>query len=621
MMPLLAALTNVITVVAQATPGDPSTGFQLPGTPGDNVVGGRVTNSGATLVTPDVAWRALLPLIILGVAAVLLLTFSSVLRKKAPQGAYALFTVLSAVAAMIAAIPLWARVQGWEHILWWHLDTGTTGPFSTLGSSCRGTASATCGAVGIDGFSLGITFVICFAILLAALFASDYLRREDLDGPELYVLLLISGAGGVVMAMANDLIVLFLGLETLSIAVYVLAAMHRKRIQSQEAGLKYFVLGAFSSAFFLYGVAMVYGATATTNLVNIKNLFAANIPAPIVSSTEPFAGTTLNSPLLLLGLGLMLVGLGFKVAAVPFHFWSPDVYDGSPSPVVAFMASGVKAAGFAALVRVFVVGFASYSTDWRPIVGGLAALSMIVGAILAIVQTNVKRTLAYSSINHAGFILMAVQAASDDGNKSILFYVVTYTFMVAGSFGIVSLVSRRGDNRVSLDDYRGLGKTNPGLAFLFTIFLLAQAGVPFTSGFVAKLYTVIAAIAANTTWLAIIAMVSSVVATYLYLRIIVSMYMSADGDGEGADTPVPLASRIKVPLPARLALLLCFVVTVGAGLFPGPLTDFSKDGRPVLVNVAEPPTTTTTITPGAPAGAVPADGTGEPAAQPATAGR
>jgi NADH-quinone oxidoreductase subunit N len=289
----------------------------------------------------------------------------------------------------------------------------------------------------------------------------------------------------------------------------------------------------------------------------------------------------------------MLIGLGFKVAAVPFHFWSPDVYDGSPTPVVAFMASGVKAAGFAALVRVFVVGFASYSTDWRPIVGALAALSMIIGAVLAIVQTNVKRTLAYSSINHAGFILMALQAASDKGNASILFYVIAYTFMVAGSFGVVSLVARRGDSRVSLDDFRGLGKTNPGLAFLFTVFLLAQAGVPFTSGFVAKLYTVIAAISANTAWLAVIAMLSSVVATYLYLRIVVSMYMSAEHDG--ADAPASLADRIKVPTPARIALAICFVVTVGAGIFPGPLTEFSNDGKPVLVNVAE---TTPTTTPG-----------------------
>jgi NADH-quinone oxidoreductase subunit N len=389
---------------------------------------------------------------------------------------------------------------------------------------------------------------------------------------------LLSGAGGVVMAMANDLVVLFLGLETLSIAGYVLTALHVRRIQSQEAGLKYFVLGGFSSAFFLYGVAMVYGATGTTNLVSIRNLLAENVFAPV-----PAAGiltVNLNAPLLMLGIGLMLVGLGFKVAAVPFHFWSPDVYDGAPTPVVAYMAAGFKAAGFAALVRVLVVGFQSYTTTWRPIVAALAVLSMVVGATLAIVQVNVKRTLAYSSINHAGFVLMALQSSSAEGNRAVLFYLVAYTFMVAGSFGVASVVARRGDNRVWLDDYRGLSRTSPGLALVFTVFLLAQAGVPFTSGFVAKLYTVVAAIQANTTWLAIVGMVTSVIAAYLYLRIIVSMYMAPPVDAD--------ARRLRVPAGARVALALCLLVTVGAGLLPGPLTRLAGDARPVLVNLPEP---------------------------------
>jgi NADH-quinone oxidoreductase subunit N len=259
---------------------------------------------------------------------------------------------------------------------------------------------------------------------------------------------------------------------------------------------------------------------------------------------------TLNAPLLYLGLGLMLVGLGFKVAAVPFHFWSPDVYDGSPTPVVAYMASGVKAAAFAALVRVFSVGFSSYTVGWRPMVMVLAALSMIVGASLAIVQTNVKRTLAYSSINHAGFILMALAAGSDAGNSAVLFYLITYTFMVIGSFGIVSIVARKGDGRVTIDDYRGLAHANPGLAAVFTIFLLAQAGVPLTSGFVAKLYTVIASVEANGMWLAIIAMVTAAVAAFLYLRIIISMYMSPDLAG------VEPTKHIRVPAGARAALAL-----------------------------------------------------------------
>ncbi len=579
-MSLLASLSAPFGVLAQTSPST------LPGIPQTNPVQTAATNA---LVTPDVSWRALLPLIIIGVGALLMLTVTSLARKKPAHGTYAFVTVVIALAALAATIPLWARVQGWDHLFWWNLDTSVTGPFSTVGSVC-GTAGPQCGAVGIDGFSLGITMLICVAIALGAMLASDYLRREGLDGPELYVLLLLSGGGGIVMAMANDLIVLFLGLETLSIAVYVLAAFHRKRIQSQESGLKYFVLGGFSSAFFLYGIAMVYGATASTNLVNIKNLLAGAIPAPIAAQeVGPFSPSDfhLNSPLLLLGMGLMIVGLGFKVAAVPFHFWSPDVYQGAPTPVTAFMASGVKAAGFAAFVRVFNVGFQTYASDWRTAIAALAALSMVFGSLLAIVQTNVKRTLAYSSISHAGFILMAMAAASSEGNEAVLFYLITYTFMVVGSFGVVTLVAQKGDNATTLDDFRGLGQSNPILAFLLTVFLLAQAGVPFTSGFVAKLYTIIASISAQATWLAIVAMVSSVVAAFLYLRIIVSMYMS--GDTEDGATREPATPKIRIPAMAGIGLAICLFVTLWAGLFPGALTDFSHAGQPVLVNMGAPP--------------------------------
>jgi NADH-quinone oxidoreductase subunit N len=584
---MLAALTTPIAapLASFATFGqaDPTSTV-----PEATLFGGAADATGA-VATPDVAWRALLPLLILGVGAVLLLTITSLLHKrKLGSGFYAGWTVLVASLSMLAVVPLWARVQGWDHIFWWDLDTGVTGAFSTLGTTCS-TVGSSCGAVGIDGFSLTLTLLIGAAVILTALVASSYLPGEGLDGPELYVLLLLSASGGVVMAMANDLIVLFLGLETLSIAVYVLAAMHLKRAQSQEAGMKYFVMGAFSSAFFLYGIAMIYGATGTTNLVTIKDLLATQVFAPIASPVDALDGVTLNSPLLLLGLGLLLVGLGFKVAAVPFHFWSPDVYDGSPTPVVAFMASAVKAAGFAALVRVFVLTFGTYVNDWRPIVAVIAALSMVVGSLVAIVQTNVKRTLAYSSINHAGFILMALAASSPEGTSAIVFYLIAYTFMVAGSFAVVTLVARQGDGRTSLDDYRGLSAANPLLAITFTIFLLAQAGVPFTSGFVAKLYTVIASIAAEATWLAIIAMVSSVVAAYLYLRIIVAMYMS--GDTEDGTMPAPSkADRIRIPLATGAAIAVCLVVTLGAGIFPGPVTDFAGESTPVLVKLDEPTT-------------------------------
>lgn len=509
----------------------------------------------APLPTPSVDWGALAPLLILMAGALLLLTITSLVKRRL-HGFYAAYTIAVATAAVVAVLPVWARVQGWPRLLWIDLthDDGT-GPFSTVG-----------GAVGVDGFMLFITVVICAAVVIGALLANDYLRREDLDGPELYVLMLLSAAGGVIMAMANDLIVLFLGLETLSIAVYVLAAMHRRRVQSQEAGLKYFVLGSFSSAFFLYGIALVFGATGSTSLVEIKDYMAEVVPV--------------SNGLLLLGLVFMLVGLGFKVAAVPFHAWSPDVYDGSPAPVVAYMAGAVKAAAFAGLVRVFMVTFSNYANDWKPVIWVLAALSMVGGAMLGAVQHNVKRILAYSSINNAGFILVAVAAADEVGVRAVLFYVAAYTFMVAGTFAIVTVVDRRGENRHELADYRGLAQTNPVLALVFTVFLLAQAGVPFTAGFFAKFTTIIGAVDAGAWWLALVALLAAVIAAFLYLRIVAVMYMA--GDGHGA-VERPSGPPIRVPVGAGLALGLCLVVTMAVGIVPSPLYDLAGEARPALV--------------------------------------
>ena len=268
----------------------------------------------------------------------------------------------------------------------------------------RGPFTAVAGAVAVDGFSVFFTFVICSAVVLAALLADGYLRREGLDGAELYVLILLSASGGVIMASANDLIVMFLGLEILSIAAYVLAAMHLRRPESQEAGMKYFILGAFSSAFFLYGIALVYGSTGSTNLTRIA-AFATPV-GTVPGTVDPKLLGNGAPALLLAGLALLLVGFGFKIAAVPFHAWAPDVYQGAPTPTVAFMASAVKAAAFAGMLRVFVVAFADNKIDWQPYVYALAVATLLVGAVLAVVQTDVKRMLAYSSINHAGFILV-----------------------------------------------------------------------------------------------------------------------------------------------------------------------------------------------------------------------
>jgi NADH-quinone oxidoreductase subunit N len=418
------------------------------------------------------------------------------------------------------------------------------------------------GALGVDGFSVYFTVLIGFSVILTALFADDYLRREGLDGPELYVLLMLAASGGMVMAGANDLIVLFLGLEILSISVYVLAAMHLRRSESQEAAIKYFVLGAFSSAFFLYGIALVYGSTGSTNLVTIADFLATTALADDI--------------ILLAGLALLLVGFGFKVAAAPFHMWTPDVYQGAPTPTVSFMASAVKAAGFAALLRVFFLAFNSYATDWQPIVYALAVLSLLVGSVLAVVQTDVKRMLAYSSISHAGFVLVAVQAATDKGVEAALFYLGAYTFMVAGAFGVMTLVGRTGDAHHGLDDYRGLARQRPVLAFSFTVLLLSQAGVPFTSGFFAKFYVIDAAVEARSFWLAITAMIAAVVAAFLYLRIIVAMYL-ADEDESVELEPV------EIPFRAGLGLAITVAVTLLFGFLPQPLVDFVGDAVPTLV--------------------------------------
>jgi NADH-quinone oxidoreductase subunit N len=487
----------------------------------------------------DVAWSAVAPILVLVGAALLLLVADSLSRRRPAPGMYALFTAIAAGGAIAFTVPLWDRVQDPDQ-----------GPFSTLAQ-----------AFGVDGFSLFCSVVICFGVILGALLLDGWLRREDMEGAEPYVLMMLSASGGLMMASANDLIVMFLGLEILSIAVYVMAAMHLRKITSQEAGVKYFVLGAFASAFFLYGIALTYGATGSTNLLDISAFLSDTVLA--------------DSGLLLAGIALLLVGFAFKVSAVPFHFWTPDVYQGAPSPSVAWMASGVKVAGFAGLLRVFYLGFDAYRLDWQPIVFALAAVTMVVGSVLAVVQTDVKRMLAYSSINHAGFILVGVQVASAQGVEASLFYLAAYTFMVAGSFGIITLVGRRGDIGQSLDDYRGLSRDRPVLALAFALFLFAQAGVPLTSGFFAKFYVITAAVDGGSTWLAIIAMLSAVVAAFLYLRIIVSMYMSVEDAAEPRTIPVPFT--------AALALVLSLVVTIGVGLFPGVLSEPAKDATPALV--------------------------------------
>jgi NADH-quinone oxidoreductase subunit N len=495
---------------------------------------GQAGGTSADFHLPNVSWYALTPFLVLVAGSLVVLVLGALLRTEPVRRAFAPLTALIAIAAGITAIPLWHKVS--DH-----------GAYTTIA-----------GSVGIDGFSLFLTFVICAGTALAALFADGYLRREGLEGPEVYVLMLLSASGGLVMAFANDLIVVFLGLEILSIAVYVLAGSHLRRTRSGEAALKYFILGAFSSAFFLYGISLVYGATGTTNLLRIVDFLGGSNGQLLT-----------NDGLLVAGIALLLVGFGFKVTAAPLHMWGPDVYQGSPTPVVVFMASAVKAAGFAAMLRVLYLAFGTYRLDWQPIVYVLAVASILIGGVLAIVQTDVKRMMAYSSIAHAGYVLVGVEAATREGLWAALFYLAAYTFMVGGTFGVFTVLGRRGDGHHQLSEYVGLARRQPTLALVLTIFLLAQAGVPFTVGFVGKFYVILAAVRAHSYWLALIAMVGSVISAYLYLRIVVNMYTGDE------DQPVTSAARIKIPVFAGIGLGLAVLFVVVFGIIPGPITDLA----------------------------------------------
>ena len=459
-------------------------------------------------------------------------------------------------------------------------------------------------AVVMDGFSVLITMLIAASMLLTALVADGYLKQEGITGAEFHVLALLSASGAMLMGSANDLIIIFLGLEILSIALYVLTAFNHHRAASGEAALKYFILGGFSSAIFVYGIALTYGATGSTNLTQIADFLSKNV--------------VLSNGLLLAGLALMLVGFAFKVAAVPFHMWTPDVYEGAPTPITGFMAAVAKAGAFAALLRVLFSSLGTITTDWKPIIYGLAVLSLLVGSVVALRQRDVKRMLAYSSINHAGFILLGVESATSRGVSASLYYLVAYMFMTIGSFAIVTVLGRKGDGDHDLTRYRGLAQRQPLLALSFAILLLAQAGAPFTIGLWAKLQVVLAAVSGGSVPLAVIAMVTAAIAAFFYLRVAVLMYASS-APGEGGDGAAALSKRtdggaqiawaspdgvsgtittlnaellmtdaavpstgeetpsvVRVPFLTSVAIGICVTVTVLFGIVPAPLLDFAN---------------------------------------------
>jgi len=468
-----------------------------------------------TFHTPHVRYMTILPVIVMLGGAVVLLAVASVVRR--PMRVSVATAGTEAVSLCALGFALWQWADVLEH----------------------GPSTAVDQAVVLDGFSALVQILVPVAMVLSALVADGYLRREGIDGPEFNVLGLVAAAGAMLMGQANDLVVIFLGLEILSLPLYVLAAFNHRRAASGEAALKYFILGGFSSAIFVYGIALTYGATGSTNLTQIADFLSHNV--------------VVTDGLLLAGLALLLVGFCFKIAAVPFHMWTPDVYQGAPSPVTGFMAAVAKIGGFAALLRVFVSTFGVLRSDWQPIVYAIAVITLLVGAGLAVVQRDIKRMLAYSSINTVGFILLGLQAGTERGVSASLYYLFAYTFMVIGSFAVVTIVGRRTDAHHDLSGYRGLARRQPLLALSFAILLLAQAGAPFTTGLWAKLQVVLASVDANSVPLATIAMVSAALAAFFYLRVAVLMYTplrvpgAAPGVEPDAEDPVVLGRTPPAP--------------------------------------------------------------------------
>jgi NADH-quinone oxidoreductase subunit N len=408
------------------------------------------------------------------------------------------------------------------------------------------------GVVLADNFGLFVTWVLILIGLLSLAFSAPTIERQRLPGGEYYALMLFAIAGMMLMATASDLLVMFLALEVLSLAVYVLTGIRRDSMVATEAAFKYFLLGAFSSAFFLYGIAFAYGVTGSTRLDRIGSVMAAQSLAP--------------TPMHLLALGLLLVGFAFKVSAVPFHMWTPDAYEGAPAAVTGFMSTGVKAAAFAAFARVFLSAFEPLKAEWAPMLWAVAAATMIVGTVVGVVQSNIKRMLAYSSIAHAGYLLVALIAANDTGKGAVLFYLLAYGVTNVGAFGVIGLLEEpdRPNDRIS--DYAGLWTTRPWLAALLTIFLLSLGGFPPTAGFIAKWYVFNAAVSAGYAWLAILGVLTSVVAVFFYLRVIVMMYMTP------VDRPVQVPA---VPRVAGFALAASALIVFYLGILPTQVLEWA----------------------------------------------
>src|SRR5579883_2415909 len=416
------------------------------------------------------------------------------------------------------------------------------------------------GLLMVDGFATFFRVLVMVVGILTVLPSYGFLARQEAETGEFHALLLFSIAGQSIMASANELIIVFIGLEISSIASYILAGYLRDDKRANEASLKYFLLGSFATAFFLYGVAVIYGCTGTINLTGVRAaLTGQDAPSGL------FVG---------LAAALMFVGLAFKVSAAPFQIWAPDVYQGAPTPVAAFLSAGPKAAAFAVFLRIFMTAFEPISHGWEPLVWGSALLSMTIGNFAALQQTNIKRMLAYSSIAHAGYVLVALTARSEIGVAAAMFYLAAYAFMNIGAFAVVSHLSGRGERYLDLDDFKGLSQKQPLTAAMLTIFLLSLIGVPLTGGFFGKFYIFKAALESHLVWLAVLGLLNSAVAAYYYLRILVMMYMHEPS--EAAQKLEPLSAGL------RAALILPAAGTLFLGIFPNWVLDFAGRSASLL---------------------------------------
>lgn len=469
-------------------------------------------------------WTILLPEIALVGGAIFLLLLDIISPGR--RGAHLAFVTLAALGA-----------AAWLSLHQWGAE-----PISGLGTM-----------VVQDPFGVFARWVILGAAALATMTAHGYLKPRQLDKSEFYALLLLSTTGMTLLAVSADLVMVFLAVELLSLSLYVMAGFERTRLVAQEASLKYFLLGAFASAFLLYGIAFIFGGAGTTNLIRLRT-------ATAVGGLDDFR-------MIGLAVALLAVGLGFKASMVPFHMWTPDAYQGAPTPVTAFMAGGTKVAAFAALIRVLVGSMSELRWDWQPALAVLTILTIAFASILAVAQTDMKRMLAYSSIAHAGFIALAVVAASQSGVAAALMYLLVYTAMTIGAFGSVMLFREGQSERVALGKYAGLGVKRPAAAALFALFLFSLAGIPPTGGFWAKWYVFFAAIRAHYSWLAVAAVLASVVAAFFYVRVAVVMFMQDPPD----DDDMPLDKSIGL----RVALAACAAIVIATGVAPGFFLDLA----------------------------------------------